>query len=457
MRYEGNDEYHSSETNVTISVSRYKTQIKSESSFELEVYETKDLGAYVNPNNGILTYVSSDESVVSVDGAGNIKALKAGSVIITVKFNGDNKYLPSQKEIIVSVSKIKTEINLTDMELYSGQLYPLEKIIIPSDAPSRARYYEFISWDTEVFDYDDGEIITFHEGKAEFFVSFKGDDIYAPCNKTVMVTVIKKVISSDDYNFTIEVNDDDAEATFTVTLPEDAEGSFQVILDGDEENAYGDVIVDGKASVTIDELKTGNHKVSLRYTGDQRYASINDAATFYISKFKIDKNKDVDVCLGDYATYTVHLTKNTQAIEGKTITFKVNGKTLKAVTDRLGYASIKVKLPAMKTYTVTAQFGSVKVSNKIKVHVIVAKNLKTTKKKNLKVQITLKKVNKKYLSGKKVTLTFKGKTYTAKTNSKGVATFTINKSQFAKLKVGNSYKYTVKYSKDTVTKNIKIF
>lgn len=457
VRYAGDEDYHSSETNITVTVSRYKTQVKSENTFEMEVYESLDLGAFSTPNNGILTYVSSDEDVVSVDASGIIKAKKAGSAIITIKFEGDKKYLPSQKQVIVSVSKIVTSINLTDMKLLSCGVYELKNIVLPDGVPTRAKYYEIYSMDTEVFDVDDGVLTTFHEGKAELYVGFKGDDIYAPCSKTVMVTVVKKVISSEDYKFTVDVNDDAQEATFTISVPEDAEGSFQVIVDGKENNVYGDAIVDGKATVIVDELSTGDHKISLRYTGDEKYESVTENTKIHIGKYKIDKNKDVDVYLGSYATYSVHLTKDTQAMQGKTITFKVNGKTYQGVTDRLGYASVNVKLPAMKTYTVTAQFGSIKVSNKIKVHVIVAKNLKTKKTKDLKVKITLKKVNKKYLSGKKVTLKFNGKVFSAKTSKTGVATFTISKSLFSKLKVGKSYKYIVKYSKDTVTKSIKIF
>lgn len=457
VRYGGDNEYHSSEANITVSVSKYKTQVKAENSYDMEVYETINLNAVVTPNYGDLTYVSSDEDVVTVDSRGNVRALESGSAKITIRFEGNNKYLKSEKQVIVSVSKIKTEINLTDMTLYSSDEYDLGKIIVPADAPTTQRLYDYLSWDTEVFDVENGIITTFNEGTAELYVAFKGNSVYAPCEKTVLVTVKKRVISPEDYKFSVKVDENNRKATFTIELPDDADGWFQAVLDGSENDTYAEEIIDGKAVLTIYDLNTGDHQVSLRYSGNELYSSIDNATKFHIGKYKIDKNKDVDVYLGDYAKYTVHLTKDTKAMSGKTITFWVNGKKYTEVTDRLGYASIKVKLPAMKTYTVTAQFGKVKVSNKIKVHVVVAKNLNTKKNKNLKVQISLKKVNKKYLSGKKVTLKFNGKTYTAKTNSKGVATFTINKSLFSKLKVGKTYKYTVKYSSDSVTKTIKIY
>jgi len=65
-------------------------------------------------------------------------------------------------------------------------------------------------------------------------------------------------------------------------------------------------------------------------------------------------------------------------------------------------------------------------------------------------------VNNKYLNGKKITLKLNGKTYKAKTNKKGVATFTIKKNNFNKLKIGKKYTYKVTYGKDVVNKKITI-
>lgn len=455
VRYSGNDDYHSSSANVSVSVSKIKTQIKAKASYDMQVYDEMDLNAIVNPNEGTLTYSSSDEDVVTVDSTGKLTANKAGSAVVTIKFEGDRKYRSSQKEVIVDVSKISTSISLTDLKLNTGVEYKLGKVVSPEGVPTKAKYYEYVSWDTEIFDVDNGVITTYQKGSAELYVGFLGDDVYLPTNATIMVTVVKTALSQEDYNFTVEVDDDAGQATFNITLPEDAGGNFIVTLNGED---YGDSIYDGKGSIIIDELEPGDYKATLKYAGDEKYEGVSEVVEFRVGKYKIDKNKDVDVLLGKTATYRVHLTKDTQAMENKTIKFKVNGKTYYAVTDRLGYASIKVKLPAMKKYKVTAQFGSIKVTNKIKVHVIDAKNQKVSKRSDyLKLKVSLKKVNKKYLSNKKVTLKFNGKTYTGKTNSKGVVTFTLKKSVFAKLKVNKSYKYTVKYSKDSVTKTIKIY
>ena len=57
----------------------------------------------------------------------------------------------------------------------------------------------------------------------------------------------------------------------------------------------------------------------------------------------------------------------------------------------------------------------------------------------------------KPLKGKKITFKFKGKTYKAKTNKKGIATLKLK----LKLKVGK-YKIKVKYGKSSLTKTIRI-
>ena len=358
ISYPGNDDYHSSSATVSVSVSRYKTQVKAKTSYEMKIYEELDLNAVVMPNEGTLTYTSSDEDVVTVDANGRLSGKKLGSAVITIKYAGDKKYLPSQKDVFVEVFKIPTSINLTDINLFAGDEYKLGKIVSPDGVPTRAKYYEYTSWDLDVFDVDNGVITAVHEGSAELYVGFLGDDVYLPSNITVNVNVVKKIISADEYNITVEVDDDAGEVKFTLTLPEDAEGSFLVRMDN---GVYSEEIVDGMAVIVFDELEPGDYKATLSYGGDQKYAGFSNDTKFRIGKYKIDKNKDVDVLLGSTAKYTVHLTKDTQAMENKTIKFKVNGKTLYAVTDKYGYASINVKLPAMKSYKVTAKYGSIRL------------------------------------------------------------------------------------------------
>lgn len=88
-------------------------------------------------------------------------------------------------------------------------------------------------------------------------------------------------------------------------------------------------------------------------------------------------------------------------------------------------------------------------------HVVNLKKVKVKKSaKKLTLQVTLK--NKKPIKGKTVTFKFNGKTYKAKTNSKGIAKVTIKKTVLKKLKVGKKITYQATYLKDTVKKTVKV-
>ena len=75
--------------------------------------------------------------------------------------------------------------------------------------------------------------------------------------------------------------------------------------------------------------------------------------------------------------------------------------------------------------------------------------------KKLILQATLK-INGKVAKGKRIIFKFKGKTYNAKTNKKGVAKVTIKKKVLRKLKAGKKVTYTEKYSKKPSKKLLKL-
>ena len=75
--------------------------------------------------------------------------------------------------------------------------------------------------------------------------------------------------------------------------------------------------------------------------------------------------------------------------------------------------------------------------------------------KKLTLQATLKKGS-VALKSKQVTFKFNGKTYKAKTNSKGIAKVTIKQSVLKKLKVGKTITYLAKYSSFSAKKTAKV-
>ena len=79
---------------------------------------------------------------------------------------------------------------------------------------------------------------------------------------------------------------------------------------------------------------------------------------------------------------------------------------------------------------------------------------KTAKQYTLKA--TLKHTDGRVIAGATVKLTFNGKTYTAKTNSKGIASYTIKSSVISKLKAGKTYELKARYVNDIVKGKIKV-
>ena len=153
-------------------------------------------------------------------------------------------------------------------------------------------------------------------------------------------------------------------------------------------------------------------------------------------------------------------------INGKTLSITFNGDIKLFTTDANGQVKISAMGLTPKTYAATITFDgnsiyekstvTVKVTVKKATPKITAK-IKTFKKsvKTKKYSITLKNNLNKVMENTKVTIKVNKKTYTAKTNSKGVATFKIKK-----LTKKGSFKSIVTYNGDKfynkVTKIVKI-
>ena len=115
--------------------------------------------------------------------------------------------------------------------------------------------------------------------------------------------------------------------------------------------------------------------------------------------------------------------------KGQTVTIKLNKKTYKVKTSANGYVTLIIpKTVKPGTYKIKATYKGQTITKTVKVK----QNLKTSKyavkksAKKLTVKATLK--NGKIVGkNKKVTLNLNGKKFTAKTNKKGIAKFTIKK------------------------------
>ena len=157
--------------------------------------------------------------------------------------------------------------------------------------------------------------------------------------------------------------------------------------------------------------------------------------------------------IGAKNKYSVKLTVGGLPLVGREVTFTINGKTYVKTTNSKGNAKLSIKLPK-GTYKIKYSYAGEdnikKVSGTSTIKVKKGVPVKITKyyskiyrnKKAGKFKIKLTDVRGDILAGKKVKFTVNKKTYTKKTNKKGIATLKI------KLKTG-SYKVKVKFLKDS--------
>ncbi len=147
-------------------------------------------------------------------------------------------------------------------------------------------------------------------------------------------------------------------------------------------------------------------------------------------------------------TFTVTLkSKSGVLISGKKVTFTYNNKEVTTTTNANGKATITIPVLSKGTYSIRYAFdedifyygssASGKLYVKDSTTKLTGSDLKMKYSDGSKFSVTLKNSNNKALANKNVKLTLNGKTYTVKTNTKGVAYLNVGALKPAT--------YTVKY------------
>ncbi|WP_422655805.1 Ig-like domain repeat protein [Methanobrevibacter sp. UBA188] len=194
----------------------------------------------------------------------------------------------------------------------------------------------------------------------------------------------------------------------------------------------------GKISMNISDLNVGVYDVVVKYNSItvNSVITVNQAST----KISWSASKLTTVYNGNKNLIATLVDSTGNPIVGAKVTIKLsNGNTQTPTTDSNGQVKLSANgLAPVKTYTATVTFAgnanykkstaTAKITVKKATPKLTAK-AKTFKKsvKTKKYSITLKTNQNKVMKNTKVTLKVNGKTYSAKTNAKGQATFKITK------------------------------
>ncbi|WP_458406545.1 Ig-like domain repeat protein [Methanobrevibacter sp.] len=278
------------------------------------------------------------------------------------------------------------------------------------------------------------------------------------------ISVSKQDITPD---ITIPSDITFGDSSIEIKLPSDAEGNVTLKVDGEVVDTVS--VTNGIATVKLPELSAGNHKAEITYSGDDKYNASSKNTTLTVNK---DSTK---ISAADAtATYKVNKYLVIKVTDSKgnpmsnaKVTVNLNDAKNYA-TDKNGQVKIKISTLVPKTYTAKITFagnenytgftGSAKVVVKKATPKITAANkMFKTKTKTKKYTITLKDNTGKAIRNAKVTLKVNGKTYNAKTNSKGKATFKITKlNKKGTFKAVITYKGSKYYNKASKKVSIKV-
>ena len=223
-------------------------------------------------------------------------------------------------------------------------------------------------------------------------------------------------------------------------------------------NNYTVPVENGTVSFNID-APVGENNFTVTYPGDSKYASkTSDVSVVNSKKATVVSADKLEMYVGEKSYFIVNLTdKNGNPIVGKGIKLTIVGKTYTAVTDENGTASFPIGLKA-GSYPVTVKFNGdadYEASNVVSTSVEVYTKVRRDQNKNLVKDyhddakpFTVRTLDKygKPAANQFVKMTVSGKTYTVKSNAKGIATLPINlypgtykiTSEYADYKVSNT-------------------
>ena len=196
---------------------------------------------------------------------------------------------------------------------------------------------------------------------------------------------------------------------------------------------------------------TGQYKFRADSTGLINGISISNGKTkINIKSLSKIKSNDLTKLYRSSKQFKVRVfADDGKVVAGKIVNLTINKKTYHARTDKNGYATLNINLKPGK-YSITTQYGKVKVKNNIVVKsTLITKDISKKIKSSARFYVKVLKNTGKVYSKKTVQIKFLGKTYNVKTNSKGIAAFAIPKT----LKVG---KYSIRTTCDDLSNTNKI-
>ena len=276
VEYLGDNLFLNATAYANFIVEKITTEIITNTTVDLFVGDEYEINYTLKPSDalGDLIFSSNDTNIVTVDSlSGIIKAKSKGSATITVNFSGSENYTASNATITVTVTKVPSEINITNetVNLKANSEVPTGATLNPEEAGNLT----YTSSNSSVAVVENGMIKGIKQGEANITVSFAGDDKYdAAENKTIAVSVSLADASVKVINDTLDLKVDD---TFVINATTSPEG-LNVTYVSDDSGVYR---VDENGVVTA--LMNGTGSIIVSVGDDEVYAKNTTVVTVTVS------------------------------------------------------------------------------------------------------------------------------------------------------------------------------
>ena len=328
-------------------------------SLEMTEGDAAMLTATVNPSDATdktLTWISSDASVASVSANGEVKALKAGTAIITVS-SANGKTATCKVTVAAKIIEVTgVVLSNTELKMTEGDLATLTASVQPADATDKT--LTWTSSDVTVATVSaNGEVKAIKEGTAVIIVK-ASNGVSATCKVTVESGIIGVTSVSLDKT-SLEMTEGDA-ATLTATVnPSDATDKTLTWTSSDA--SVASVSVNGE----VKALKAGTAIITVSSAnGKTATCKVTVAArVIEVSSVSLDKTS-LEMTEGEAAMLTA--TVNPSDATDKTLTWTSSDtsvasvsatgevKALKAGTTNITVSSVNGKTATCKV-TVAAK------------------------------------------------------------------------------------------------------
>ncbi len=240
-------------------------------------------GEVVITVNGVDYHVAIENGVASV----TVSGLEAGDYTVAVKYAGDDNYNAAEVTKGVNVAKANPALNVIIDSVDYGNVFTINAVLTGvNNAPLDTNIIVTVNGKNYIVAIVNGKG-TFHAdklaaGSYNFNARFAGSNNYNEVSDSGKFNVYKVDSAIGITVKDINVGED---AVITVKLFSDATGELTVTVNGKDYTAN---VVNGRATVSVSDLKAGNYDVVAKYSGDNNYNAAVAASSFTVSKVVIE-------------------------------------------------------------------------------------------------------------------------------------------------------------------------